>query len=248
MDARHLARLHSARCLAEGDLVAKSDIEKQLQELDRLLGRGVVNEEEYAERRRAVISAPPAAVPQKKRGGIFKYGFLGCLGILVAVGLLLLVVIVVIAVAAGNSGGDQGADVHVALAEGSSGVIWPGKESDRKAKVTILKILDGATSSNPVVRSAQGKRFYAIQVEVEAVGTKAARHLAWKARDAADGESDNILRVGVGGEPLEVLGDLTPGGKIQGWVVFEIPAEAGVKWVRADPNIFVRNDLYFDAP
>jgi hypothetical protein len=41
--------------------------------------------------------------------------------------------------------------------------------------------------------------------------------------------------------------NLTPDGKAEGWVAFEIPADAGVKWVRADPNFLIENDLYFDA-
>jgi hypothetical protein len=41
---------------------------------------------------------------------------------------------------------------------------------------------------------------------------------------------------------------LTPGGKKQGVVVFQIPEDAQPEWLRFDPNQFLRGDLCFDAP
>ena len=38
------------------------------------------------------------------------------------------------------------------------------------------------------------------------------------------------------GEDIDVAFNLTPGGKLRGWVVFEIDIEAGPKWLRADPD------------
>jgi hypothetical protein len=84
-----------------------------------------------------------------------------------------------------------------------------------------------------------------MEVEVENVGTSEVSTPSWKLRDANDGEHDRAFVVSAG-ESLDPLFNLTPGGKTRGWVYFEVPTGVAVKWVRADPNIFVENDLYFD--
>ncbi len=235
-------------------------LEDQLKEIDRLRDRGVLTDAEHESRRAAVLNAPGA--PAKEGGsaakGFFKFGFFGCLGIIgafVALGIL----IVIIAVAAG--GGDDGGspagqpgavgtnkgDVHVPLAAGTAGEIAPEGNGGNRTKVTILQVVDNVPSTNSFLQPAEGKKWWGIEVEVENVGTKEVTSLDWKLRDSQDFEHDRAIITGAAGEDLEVLYNLTPGARQRGWVYFEIAMDATPKWVRADPNPFLKNDLYFDA-
>ncbi len=233
--------------------MAKSQLENRLKELDKEKSRGILTDEEYAARRAAIITAAGEA-PAKGGAarGIFKWGVFGCLGIFAAAGALVIAVIVIFVVALGSAandlddGGGSGGDVHVALAEGASGVISPAGLGSKKAEVTILKVVDGAAPGNEFFKAAAGKKYLGIEVLVENVGTQEITSPDWKLRDSKDFEHDRAFFSDIGPN-LETLFNLTPGAKLQGWVVFEIDADAAVKWVRADPNVFLKNDLYFDA-
>lgn len=239
--------------------MAKSQLEQQLRELDQLKRRGVITEEEYEVRRAAVLASPEAAVAVKEGGsaakGIFKWGFFGCLGIIGAV-VMFVVVIVVLLAAAGSDDDDTpgvpGAvgtnkgDVHVALEAGASGEIAPEGNREKRVKISILQVVDGAKASNQFEQPPEGKKWWGAEVVVENVGTKEVTSVDWKLRDSADGEHDRSL-VFSAGDSLKPLFDLTPGGKTQGWIFFEIPQTTTAKWLRADPNMFLKNDLYFDA-
>jgi hypothetical protein len=146
----------------------------------------------------------------------------------------------------GAAAGTNPGDVHVPLAVGASGEIAPEGNANKRSRVTILQIVDNAVSSNRFEQPQQGKKYWAVQVEHQNVGTAEVNSLVWKLRDSKDNEVDPKLVVGLG-EMLDVVYSLTPGGKRTGWVVFEIDADAQPRWLRADPNPFLRNDLYFDA-
>ena len=231
--------------------MAKSRVEQQLQELEKLHGKGTLTEEEYAARRQAILADTSDAEPQKSgRGGIFKWGALGCLGILAAIGVLVVAVIVVAVVAIGSSADtteDSGGDVRVALAPGAVGEIAPENQGSRKIRVTLLQVIDGAASENQYLPPDPGKKYWAVEVEVENIGTSEVTSPDWKLRDSANVEHERTFFTEVG-ENLQTSFDLTPGGKLHGWVVFEIPLEAQPLWLRADPNVFAAYDLYFDAP
>ncbi len=92
----------------------------------------------------------------------------------------------------------------------------------------------------------RARRWWGVEVEVENIGTKEVNTPAWKLRDSADGEHEEVLILGAP-DRLRFTGDLTPGGKASGWVYFEIPVDVSPKWLRADPDIILKNDLYFDA-
>ncbi|MCK6564371.1 MAG: DUF4352 domain-containing protein [Dehalococcoidia bacterium] len=239
--------------------MAKSQLEQQLRELDQLKRRGVITGEEYETRRAVVLASANDPAPARGGGGgkgFFKWSAFGCLGIL---GLL---VVVAIAGAVAGSGDDEGGssgatgtpgavgtnkgDVHVALEAGASGEIAPDGNPGKRVKVTIIQVADGVKSSNQFERPAEGKKWWGVEVVVQNVGTKEVTALDWKLRDTNDGEHSTAL-VFSAGEHLQALYDLTPGGKTQGWVYFEIPEAASAKWLRADPNMFLKNDLYFDA-
>ena len=232
-------------------MAKKTNLEQQLEDLERLKTRGVINEDEYASRRAAVMSATEAepAPGGSKAGGIMKWGAFGCLGILALAGLLVIGVIVIIAVAVSGSADktkDSGGDVRVALAAGAEGVISPQGNGSKRSRVTILEFVDGVQSSNQFSQPAAGKKYVGFNVRVENAGTSEVNSLTWKLRDSKDVEYDRDIVVGAG-QTLEPIYNLTPGGKTEGWLYFEIDSGASVKWLRADPNPFLANDLYFDA-
>lgn len=232
-------------------MARKTGLERQLEELDGLRARGVVTDEEYASRRTAIISQSGSeAAPKGGRGkGIMKWGAFGCLGILAVVGLLVIGLIVIIAAAVGGSAdktADSGGDVRVALATGAQGVISPDGNGSKRSQVTILEFVDAMQPANQFSQPAAGKKYVGFNVRVENVGTREVTSLSWKLRDSKDNEYDSTLVVGAG-QSLAVAYNLTPGGKSEGWVYFEIAADATVKWLRADPNPFLANDLYFDS-
>ncbi|MGK2964034.1 MAG: DUF4352 domain-containing protein, partial [Tepidiformaceae bacterium] len=125
--------------------------------------------------------------------------------------------------------------------------IFPGRLDEKKTKVTLVRVLDPATSDNQFTQPDAGNRYWAVEVQIENVGTQEVNGLDWKLRGSNDFEYDRAFVSGVGAE-LEPFTNLTPGAKQQGLVVFEIPADVTPKWLRADPNPFIANDLYFDAP
>ncbi len=241
-------------------MARKSNLEDQLKELDGLRARGVITDEEFAVRRGAVLSAAAPTVVVKKGGfPIFRVGCLAILGIVV--------VLVIVAAAVGaQSGknsrnaapvslsgggtpqaGTNSGDVHVALAPNASGEIAPEGDGSRKTRVTILQIVNGVKSGNQFAQPPDGKKWVGFEVLLTNVGTSEVTGMWFKLHDSQDFEHDPTYVVGAG-TPLDTLANLTPGGKTQGWVFFEVNASAAVKWLRADPNPFLKNDLYFDAP
>lgn len=215
-----------------------------------------------AGRLEAALNAMSAVseAPARRGGGVGRALKWGCGGVVA----LVVLVGVVMAVAsggkkeggasagpaspssAGAAVGTNRGDVHVPLAVGSSGEIAPAGNADKRSRVTILQIVDNAVSSNRFERPGEGKKYWAVQVEHQNVGTAEVTSLDWKLRDSKDNEVDRKFVSGLG-EMLDVAYSLTPGGKRTGWVVFEIDTDAQPRWLRADPNPFLRNDLYFDA-
>jgi hypothetical protein len=229
--------------------LAKSRTEQQLQELDKLVRGGRITEEEYNLRRQAILSDTSVAPAKGGRGGIFKWGALGCLGIFAAIGIGIVVIVVVIIAAIGSSADtadDSGGDVRVALAPGAVGEISPENQGSRKLRVTILQVVDGASSENQFLSPEEGKKYWAVEVEVENIGSAEVSSPSWKLRDTTDIEHERTFFADVG-ENLETSFSLTPGGKLRGWVVFEIAVDASPRWLRADPNVILSDDLYFDA-
>lgn len=228
-----------------------SELEKQLKELEKSQKKGILTEEEYQQRRAALIANGAHRPVNAGKSGPLKWGFMGCLGIIGAIVAFFVLIAVLVSAGGGDDdeGGDQPAqrDVRVALAVDSSGTIAPEFSDEKKSKVTILQIVDGAQSTNQYLAPEEGKKYYAIEVLVENAGSQEVSSLDWKMRDSNDNELEREYVSSIGTELEAFYSDLTPGGKKQGWVVFEIDAVATAKWIRADPNPFLKNDLYFDA-
>jgi hypothetical protein len=202
------------------------------------------------------VAAPPA---QKSGGGFKRFLKFGCLGLL---GLIVLVVVITLAAGGGgdddddvasNGGGASNAtsqsggsesDTHAALTEGTSAEVEA--EDDRRHKITIVKITDDAQSDNQFLQPDAGNKYWAVEVLHEAVGDKAVRSGTWKLRTADGFEYDQEFVTDIG-TSLDPIYELTPGGKKQGVIVFQIPEGAQIEWLRFDPNQFMRDDLYFDA-
>jgi hypothetical protein len=245
-------------------MAKKTALEQQLEELEKLRVKGTVTEAEYTARRAAIMANPMLgstfAVKEGGSGakGIFKWGFFGCLGMIGAI--IAVIVVIVVLVSVGSSGDDgpsasstpgqvgtNKGDVHVPFSANSAGEIAPEGNGNKKIRVTILQSADDVKSSNQFEKPATGKKFYGVEVVVQNVGSAEATTPMWKLRDSHDGEYEPTFFVGSSGTLLDTLGNLTPGGKKQGWIYFEIAADASPKWLRADPNPFLKNDLYFDV-
>jgi hypothetical protein len=117
---------------------------------------------------------------------------------------------------------------------------------DVSMKLTLEKVTDPAVSTNPFVRPAQGNRYIAFTFTVENIGQKEAYVGTFKLRTTDNFEYDRAIAIGVAEPSLDALQNLTSGGKTRGSVVFEIPTNAQVQWVKFDPNPFAKGDLYFD--
>ncbi|MDI3339445.1 MAG: DUF4352 domain-containing protein [Sphaerobacter sp.] len=210
-----------------------------------------------------VRPAVPAASPKSGSsvGRVFRWGCLGTLA--------LVAVLVVVTIASGGTGdegsrGSSGAansaptaaavgtkqvgtnkgDVHVPLAAGASGDVQEAK--DKIHRVTIVEITDNAISANEFEKPATGNKYWVVKVVVENAGPAEIYLGSWKLRTTADFEYDPTFAVGFG-ESLSAIQNLTSGAKTQGVVVFEVPADAQPKFLRYDPNVFMKGDLYFDA-
>jgi len=242
--------------------MAKSPTEKLLQELDQLKARGRITDEEYAARRQAIISGQVQLPAEKSGGSFFKKVGIGCGALL---GILIVIVIIAAAAGGGSDSSDTGGtsassgtpaagtskgDVRVPLAPGSSGEIAPDGNPEKRSRVTIVQIKDPVVSTNQFSRPKAGMRWIGIEVIHENIGTKEVGSFDWKLRDTNDNEHEqDVVGPVVDLPDLDpIYSDLTPGGKKQGWIYFQVPEGAGIKWLRADPNPFLKNDLYFEAP
>lgn len=116
-------------------------LERQLKDLERQRQRGVLTDEEYAVRRQALVNAAPV-VAEKKRGGLMKWGMLGCLGIFAAVGIFVVLMIVLLAAAFSSDEGIQelatgNADDVSVRVSGSAGLKFSGSIGSASGQRTV---------------------------------------------------------------------------------------------------------------
>lgn len=147
---------------------------------------------------------------------------------------------------AGKSWGTSKNDRHVPLVAGQGGAIADGKQVYR---VTVMAIVDGATSSNMFVQPKEGHKFWLVQVQFENAGTSStiltSTEWALRTQDGFDYEPEIMATGFAEGEILS--GEVGPGGRKQGIVVFQIPQDAQPLFLKFDPNPFTSAELYFDA-
>jgi hypothetical protein len=225
-------------------------IEKQLKELKRLKDKGVITEDEYEGRRRAVISRGelrPRAGPGAVAGGIFKWGAIGCLSIVG--GFVLLVALIVVAIALAVRGGGSGSvtfqDGHATYAVGSSATATTAGPA--KVQITIDAITDPAISPSQFQQPAAGHHFLTIAVTVQNVGERETGGGQAKLRMTDGTEYSPVFVSALGASDLNFFTKLTSGGKTTGVVAFAVEEGKQVQWLRFDPNPFADGDVYFDA-
>jgi len=238
-----------------------SDIETQLEQVDHLFANGKISDEEHRTARAAILAGTATPNPARRGGStkkvIFKWGAFGCLGMVGAVLASLIAMALIVALAKSGDDDDSASaqpgqvgtnkgDIHVDFAVNASATIAPEGEPKRTIRVTIVQSADNATSSNALVKPSPGMKWWGVEVLVENVGTAEVSSPVWKLRDTTDFEHERTTVAGAE-KNLDVLYNLTPGGKAQGWVYFEMPVDASPKWIRVDPNGLRKNDLYFDV-
>ena len=221
-----------------------ASLEKRLKELDKLKAKGTITEDEYQTRRAAIIAESAAPAEKPKRGGIFRWGLLGCLGILAVIGGFFVLVIVIVVLALSGAT-DTHKDVHATLAVGSSGTVTTA--ADVKNKVTIDAITDPAVSTNQFEQPQAGYHYVTFAVTVENVGERETNGVDVILRTADGFEYDEDYVSGVGASNLNVWQGLTSGGRTNGVLAFEIRDGSTIEWLKFDPNPFAKGDLYFDA-
>ena len=219
-----------------------ASLEDRLKELDKLKSNGTITEDEYETRRAAIMSDTS---PPEKGGGIFRWGLIGCGGILAALGLFVLVIIVLIIVAVGSSSDLTSLeDTHVPFEEGSSGTVETAGGVTNK--VTIDTITDPAISDSQFEQPADEFHYLTIAVTIENVGDNETTGGDVILRTTDGFEYDLAFVSGVGASDLNSLSGLTSGGKTTSVLAFEVPNESTVEWLKFDPNPFAKGDLYFD--
>lgn len=133
------------------------------------------------------------------------------------------------------------ADVHAPLAPNSAGTFRQGAGL-MKTRVTILNVSSNAFAPG----SASGMKQIAIDVLIENTGRLSVNGEPWKVRGADGNEYDRVVATGVSNLPSRFR--LSSGGQVQGTLVFPIPADTTVRWLRYGPHLPLNPNLSFDAP
>lgn len=220
-----------------------ASLEKRLKELDDLKAKGVINDDEYQARRAAIVSDTGSEAEGRRRGGIFRWGLIGCLGIFAAIGIVVVLGIALLVVAVGTSDTTL-EDTHVALADGSSATVETA--GDVKNKLTLDAITDPAISTNEFEQPQSGSHYLTLTVTIENVGERETTGGDFKLRATDGTEYDQTFISGVGATDLNFLQNLTSGGKTTAVLVFEVKDGSEIEWLKFDPNPFAEGDLYFD--
>jgi hypothetical protein len=221
-----------------------ANTKRRLDEAQKLLTKGLITEDEYEQRRQAIL-ADTSAEKGSVAGGILKWGGIGCLSIIGGFVLLVVLIVVIIAVAAGGGGnGIGGDDVRASFAEGSSGEV--STAGGVKNKVTITKITDPATSNNQFEQPQPGYHYTTVAVTIENTGERETTGVDVILRATDGTEYNNTFLSGVGATDLNQWQSLTSGGRTDAVLAFEVKDGTEVEWLKFDPNTFAKGDLYFD--
>jgi len=135
-------------------------------------------------------------------------------------------------------------DIHVPAVSGTTAVTFD-KDDSNTTKISFVRLLDPAKSTNQFEQPAAGNKYVALEVIVENIGNGDV-YLSTSPYilRATDGfEYHGTTESGVG-QPISI-DRLTAGGKRQGFVVFEIPLAARTQFVRYKPDV-TKYAVYFD--
>jgi hypothetical protein len=114
-------------------------------------------------------------------------------------------------------------------------------------KVTIVRIIDPATTDSDIFQPQPGNRYWAVEVLMEAVGDETVNTgEPWILTDTDGNEYYTSLLTGV---DEDIRYDAIEAGQsVQGVVVFEIPESAQIASVSVNASIYVGGTLTFEAP
>ncbi len=132
-------------------------------------------------------------------------------------------------------------EVRIRLTPGASASVATNDVSHR---VTVVKFTDNAPApQNRPPKS--GNKYVTLEVVVENLGAKEGSvGGSWLYRAQDGTEIDKTYNSSFG---LNVAGEtLTPGGKKQGFVVWEVPTGVAVKWLRYRAT-YDKGEIYFDV-
>jgi uncharacterized protein DUF4352 len=134
---------------------------------------------------------------------------------------------------------DPNVDFRVPLSISNTGV-FGGQ------RVSILNISDDARSTTASARPIAGYKFVAMDVQVENLGDAPVTLGTWQMRATTGGDFATSAVTGFG-DPLPAGGNITPHATIKGTLVFSVPANARMTWLRYAPNPNAKGALYFDT-
>ena len=109
------------------------------------------------------------------------------------------------------------------------------------AKIAVLKVVDNAESDNEFTKPGDGKRYVAVQLAAENVGSATYNNLTWldsKIYGTSGQGYTNSFAKYKGGPEMPTAIDLKPGGKVNGWMLFEVPTTDKLKTVEIDNGVW----------
>jgi hypothetical protein len=174
-------------------------------------------------------------------GWVLRWGAVGCLSV-VGGGLVLLVILVALIALAANDNDDL-KDTRVPLAEGSEGIVETAGE--RRVKVTLGAIQDPVASTNPFQKPRAGYHYLTISATIENIGEREVHggRVILRMVDATEYDPALITGVGAFGNAFQTL---TSGGRTDVTLAFEVKDGSVIDWLKFDPNLAAKGDLYFD--
>lgn len=134
-------------------------------------------------------------------------------------------------------------DIHLPAVAGSTGTIVD--TAGGTGTITFVRILDPAPSNNQFEQPKPGNKYIGFEIVVQNIGAKdvylSTSPYLLRATDGFEypGETESGVGQSISAEKL------SPGGKRQGFVVFEVPTTAKTKFIRYKPSS-VSFGVYFD--
>ncbi|WP_052466509.1 DUF4190 domain-containing protein [Mobilicoccus massiliensis] len=134
-----------------------------------------------------------------------------------------------------RSGEEAASDKEVKLGKA---IVIDDFKGQGNASLTVDKVQDDVKSDNGLIKPAEGNKFVSAHVKVTNVGSTTYTNLSWygakvytKQGQAYDA---NPMAEPAKGQALPQNIDLKPKGTVDGWILFEVPANAKVASVVFD--------------
>ena len=216
-----------------------SEIEERLRELQQLRANETITEEEYRDRREAILDQlARVEAPSTKGLNALQRVYL-ILGVMALVTIALFigfwvfsVVVAVFSTWTGTGTSSMAGSISTYQAPSSSQVNNEGIG----AQVTIEWIGDPAISATGEGEASTGKRYIAIQMAVENVGQRDLKAADFRLRTWDGDEFEPKPVPDIGASDLGFLKNVLIGERRAGVIAFEVPEGAAVQWLRFRSN------------